>query len=67
LGCIARRNRLKRRIRAAVMQCGRSENLDLIVTAVASADKVEFEKIRNDLASAIQKIESRWENESASD
>ena len=66
IGCLARRNRMKRRFRAAVESCGRPEGLDVIVAISASADKVEFESIQKDVAAGLKRISERWENESES-
>lgn len=66
LGSNARRNRVKRRFRAAVMKMVRPTNLDIVVAIAASADQIPFETLRNDLAGAMERMRERWEKESES-
>lgn len=66
VGSLARRNRLKRRFRAAVVSCVLPEGLDIVIAISAKADRAEFEAIVADLGKGLEQISERWESESGS-
>ena len=66
IGSLARRNRLKRRFRAAVVRCVMPEGLDMVIAISANADKADFEAIVDDLGKGLRRIGERWESESGS-
>lgn len=66
IGSLARRNRMKRRFRAAVVSCGLPNELDVVVAISASADKAPYKAIQSDLAAVLKRISERWESESES-
>jgi ribonuclease P protein component len=63
VGNTPRRNRLKRRFRAAVRECGPLETLDVIVAIAAAADRADYDAIKADVADGLKKIEQRWAKE----
>ncbi|MFM9872605.1 MAG: ribonuclease P protein component [Fimbriimonadaceae bacterium] len=67
IGCRARRNRVRRRVREiARIQESRLAKWDSVIVAKASADHAKFETVCNDLGQLIDELERRWEKQSES-
>lgn len=66
VGNTPRRNKMKRRFRAAVLETGRPQSLDLVVAISSKADRVPYASIRIDLESAMGRMIERWASESES-
>ena len=62
-GCNARRNKMKRRFRAAVLEMVRPHDLDMVVAISANADRAPFSSIREDLRSVLGRMKKRWADE----
>lgn len=65
LGCAARRNRMKRRLRHAVRTHVREmhTNFDTIIIGLLDADRAPFKLLVADIAEQIRRATSRWEEE----
>ena len=63
IGNTPRRNRMKRRFRAAVMETVRPVNLDMVVAISAKAEAAPYPAILQDLAGAMGRMKERWANE----
>jgi len=67
IGCRARRNRVRRRVREiARLQFHRFTNWDSVIVAKASADHAPHEAICKDLNQLLDELECRWEKQSES-
>jgi ribonuclease P protein component len=67
LGCIARRNRFRRRFREAlrIQRHIVDPRFDYVVTILGAAEAASFADVERALASAFVKLNARWESESA--
>ncbi|HQU17424.1 MAG TPA: ribonuclease P protein component [Fimbriimonadaceae bacterium] len=65
VGSIARRNRVRRRLAAAVRECAEplDRELDIVVGARPEAADADFFEIVADLKQALTKMRERWESE----
>jgi ribonuclease P protein component len=67
IGCHARRNRVRRRVReVARLNLPKFSSWDSVIVAKVSADQAEFESITKDLTQLIDELERRWEKQSES-
>jgi ribonuclease P protein component len=71
VGNVPRRNKLKRRFKAAVLEMERQGccdlgNLDMIFAISAKADRAPFQNIQQDLESAVRRMTERWVGKSES-
>lgn len=67
IGCRARRNRQRRRVREAYRTLGRHDiDRDLVVTARATTTTAPFELIVSELDELLDKLDARWDEGSAS-
>lgn len=64
IGCHARRNRVKRRIREAARSLhSRLEEWDSVVIAKASAAEAGLEELKDEFSELIDELERRWEKQ----
>lgn len=64
MGCRARRNRTKRRVREiARLQFSRFQKFDTVIVARNSAEKAPFAELECNLGELMDELEQRWEKQ----
>ena len=68
IGCHARRNRLKRRVREAIrsIDLAPADGLDIAVTVKTAANEAGFQRLRDELQCLVTEMQARWADGSAS-
>ncbi|MBN8690167.1 MAG: ribonuclease P protein component [Armatimonadetes bacterium] len=66
IGCHARRNRLRRRLRSIVVSTPTPAHLDFCVVGLRNADRAPHAVLKEEFTQLIARIEQEWEERSAS-
>lgn len=60
IGCNARRNREKRRLKSALQRIPQNPRLDLVLVLAPSGERVAFDRLVEDLQTVMERLIARW-------